>query len=108
MRPRVRRRQCSFLGKFAISFNSEAVGRIEHSRPEPRDRAVDLDSECWQMRANYIGNMTWRQVPIVFANHARIRMPPHMTIHSFAQRATADNPRRANPISDNQRSNDDP
>ncbi len=55
MRPRVRRRQCSFLGKFAISFNSEAVGRIEHSRPEPRDRAVDLDSECWQMRANCIG-----------------------------------------------------
>ncbi len=30
-----------------------------------------------------------------------------MTIHSFAQRATADNPRRANPISDNQRFNDD-
>ena|SRR5712672_3178301 len=95
------------FGKVRDLLYSEAVGRIEHSRPEPRDRAVDPDSECWQMRANCIGNMTWRQVPIVFANHARIRMPPHMTIHSFAQRATGDNPCRANPISDNQRFNDD-
>ena len=63
------------FGKVRDLLDSEAVGRIEHSRPEPRDRAVDLDSECWQMRANCIGNMTWRQVPIVFANHARIRMP---------------------------------
>jgi hypothetical protein len=27
------------------------------------------------MRANCISNMTWRQVPIVFANHARVGMP---------------------------------
>ncbi len=43
------------FGKVRDLLYSEAVGRIEHSRPEPRDRAVDLDSECWQMRANCIG-----------------------------------------------------
>src|ERR1019366_5367158 len=31
------------------------------------------------MRANCISNVTWRQVPIVLANHARVGMPKYLS-----------------------------